>query len=165
MAKRRVKLVDTGEYSTQDQAYKAPNGKYYSSQIVYEQNLFQNEMRNKCIDKIFELFDIRKGMKISTIFFRKLAELEPYGYDVVYNTIEHNSVSIEWALNNKEFSSESGKVSYVMAIVQNNINDEYKFKQKQLKLQEKSAKIIEEPVDIEIVNNIQKTKDVSRWIE
>ena len=52
-----------------------------------------------------------------------------------------------------------------MAIVQNNINEEYKIKQKQLKSQKENAKIIDEPIDLEVNNCVQKTKDISRWLE
>ena len=165
MAKRKVKLQDTGDYSTSDVSYKAPNGKYYSSKESYEKLLNEHKMRTKCVDKIVDLFGLKPGMKLPTLFYKRINELAIYGFEVVYNTIVNNESSITWALENKEFNSEVGKVQYVMAIVQNNINEEYKIKQKQLKSQKENAKIIDEPIDLEVNNCVQKTKDISRWLE
>lgn len=165
MAKRKVKLQDTGDYSTSDVSYKAPNGKYYSSKESYEKLLNEHKMRTKCVDKIVDLFGLKPGMKLPTLFYKRINELAIYGFEVVYNTIVNNESSITWALENKEFNSEVGKVQYIMAIVQNNINEEYKIKQKQLKSQKENAKIINEPIDLEVNNCVQKTKDISRWLE
>lgn len=164
MAKRKVKLQDTGDYSTSDVSYKAPNGKYYSSKESYEKLLNEHKMRTKCVDKIVDLFGLKPGMKLPTLFYKRINELAIYGFEVVYNTIVNNESSITWALENKEFNSEVGKVQYVMAIIQNNINEEYKKYKADLKSKQKSDIMIEDVENsLDLVSNLvkNKAKDVS----
>ena len=164
---RKIKCVDTGELSTSDLAYKAPNGKYYSSEANYKQWEENKTYRLKCIDKMYEIMGYKPKMILPTYFFKKLKEFEGVGYLALYNTMITQSKSIEWALKNKDFGSETAKVMYITAILNNNVMDEYKKIVAEKRANKKVDEIADEISFMEnLVNrNDRKTKDISKWLE
>ena len=129
MAARKVKLQDTGEIVGKDTAgiYQAPNKKYYSSEDVYLAIDLDNKYREKCIEKMYDVMGYAKEQKISTFFFKRLAEWrEGYSYSVIDKAMELSANSIEYACRTKSFNNENAKVNYIMAIIQNNLNDAQK---------------------------------------
>lgn len=126
---RQVKCQDTGVLVSALDAWKAPNGKYYSSQGAFEHLVKEKEYRQKCMEKIGNILGYTKGQKFPTIVAKKLKEYETYGYDTVYQTILGKEQDIYNAISNKDFASEYNKTSYIMAIITNSINDFYKKKQ------------------------------------
>ena len=124
---RIVKCQDTGEKSTNDKAYKAPNGKYYSSAEAYQEIAAQKEARNECINYLYELLDY-DDIPAPTAMYKLLDEMKKCGYDVILTTLERCEDKILWALNHKEFNNEYNKIKYIMTIVRNNIVDVYKEK-------------------------------------
>lgn len=165
---RKVKCVDTGEQSTSDLAYKAPNGKYYSSEANYKQWEENKTYRLKCIDKMYEIMEYKPKMILPTYFFKKLKEFEGVGYLALYNTMITQSKSIEWALKNKDFGSETAKVMYITAILNNNVMDEYKkiVKERREARWKADTLILDEEVFLDIpVEQNKKSVDISRWVE
>lgn len=160
MAARRVKCQDTGEYSTSDVAYKAENGKYYSSQAAYSLLLEQKEDRQRCVDLMFEVLNYQSWMKLPTFFFSKLKTWEPYGYKVVYDTINGVRQNIEWALQNKRFADESKCVVYVCAIIENHLNDYYKLHKREQQAENKSNRL-EIDASTEFIPTQRTRKDIS----
>lgn len=159
---RKVKCQDTGEYSTSDKAWRSPKGKYYSSEEAY--NAIQTNLTNKalCIDKIKDILRYKDFMKLPTLFYKKLSEWEPFGYDVVLTTMNNKHDDMCWALNNKQFTSESGKLMYLCTIIENNLVDAYKEKVAQNKVVNHLSDITE---DVAITNQKQATRDISKWLE
>lgn len=142
---RKCKCQDTGEYSNTDVAYRAPNGKYYSSEKawnLYDKNL---QYKNKIIDEMYMILQYKSFMKIPSVFYKYLKEWEDFGYDVVLDTINKQKDAFDWALKNKTFKSESAKLIYMSMIIQNNLIDSYKEKQRLQKViddtQNKTASI------------------------
>ena len=123
---RQVKLVDTGEMSTNDVAFRAPNKKYFSSEEAYIKWNTNKVYRNKCIDKMFEIMGYKQGMILPTYFYKKLKDFEGVGFEALFNTMNSQAKVIQWALTNKNFNGEIAKVMYIMAILNNNVMDEYK---------------------------------------
>lgn len=123
---RKVKCQDSGQYSTSDVAYKAANGKYYTSKKVYDKLNEDKKYREECISLIYSYLGYESFMKIPTFFYKKLKDWEPYGYDVVLMCIQDNKNSIEWALSNKTFNQESAKIMYICAILENHMTDSLK---------------------------------------
>ena len=165
---RQVKLVDTGEMSTNDVAFRAPNKKYFSSEEAYIKWNTNKEYRNKCIDKMFEIMSYKPGMILPTYFFRKLKDYEGVGYEALYNTMIAQTKAIQWALANKSFNGETAKVMYIMAILNNNVMDEYK---KIVKAQKCHKGLKSEVVCIDelaFVDNVKSnttTTNISKWLE
>lgn len=160
---RKVKCQDTGEYSTNDVAYKASNGKYYSSKDAYMNIKTNNEYRIKCIDEIMKILNYKEGMKLPTVTYKKLSEYEIYGFDVLLDTINSQHDAFVWALKNKTFNSETSKIFYLFAIIQNNIMESYKKKaiEEKQKVEEKRNELIVE--DINVGTN-QRSKNVSKLL-
>lgn len=166
---RKVKLQDTGEYSTSDIAYQAPNKKYYSNEAAYKKMITNALYREKCIDAMYQLLRYKEFMKIPTYFYKRLKECEGYGYDVVYRCIQNKAKDIIWALDNKEFNSEVGKMMYIWAILNNSMNDALKEVVAERREEERKTKNTktEESVntDIDIDNGEQHTVNISRFLE
>ena len=166
---RKVKLQDTGEYSTSDVAYKAPNKKYYSNEAAYKKMQINAEYRQKCINAMYELLEYKDFMKIPTYFYKRLKECEGYGYDVVFRCMQMKASSIQWALHNKEFNTEVGKMMYIWAILNNSMNDALKEVVAERREEERKLKnnTTEESVnvDLDITTVKQKTVNISRFLE
>lgn len=163
---RRVKLQDLGEFGNSDNAYKGTDNKYYSSEEAYLKILEDKADREKCVEIVFNLLEYEPGQKISTIFFKKLKEYEPYGYKVILKTLEKSLNSLEWAMMNKNFDSDNGKIFYIMAVVNNNINDVKRECNKEEKLtkqaqKEEKCRIDMPNVDITNIGTKKKGSDVS----
>ena len=107
-------------------------------------------------------------MILPTYFFKKLKDFEGLGYEAVYNTMVSQTKSIDWALKNKDFGSETAKVIYIMAIINNNVMDEYKKIVKIQKQQSRGSKIKAFYID-EFVDNLKPNKqsvtNISKWLE
>ena len=159
---RVVKIWDMGTKGNSDSAYRAPNGRYYSTKAVYDAMVQKNTERQRCIDAIRALLGYEDGMKPNTYIFKLLKEIEPYGYDVIYETIHTKAKDICWAFSKKSFNDETGKIKYMFAIINNSIMDVYKNKQAEDYNKKKSAQIIE--ID-DFQPKKQKTKDISRWLD
>lgn len=144
-----VKIHDYNKEGKMDRndAYKAPNGFYYSSEKAYNEAVEREALRKKCIDYMHELLDYEGFMQIPTIFYKKLKEWEPYGFNVVYKAMTLAEKSIKQALKSKDFESEYHKVSYLSAIIVNNLNDAFKIET--LKRQSESSQPVIETDNIE----------------
>ena len=138
---RAVRLQDIdpkGQKSgNSDTAFRAPDKKYYSSEEAYNRIIADKSWRNKIIVHMYYIMGYSYGMVLPTVFYKKLAGLEAYGYEVVYDTIIGEESSIKWAIRNKRFQTETGKLLYIMSIIVNKINDYYKKKQHDRKALEK----------------------------
>ena len=154
-----------------DVFYKAPNGKYYKSQKLYEVWLKEKTDRAAFFDMFeSEYLGYEKGQIVPTVLCKRLQELEFYGFDVINQTVKKCHSSIEYALTHKDFANENGKISYIFAIIKNNINDVYKECQRKEKIEERQEKkiVIIETVDERSIMDIgskQKGKDISEFLE
>lgn len=166
---RKVKLQDTGEYSTDTSAFKAPNKKYYSSELAYKKMVKNAEYRAKCVDAMYAVLEYQSFMKLPTYFYKRLKECEGYGYDVVYRCILNKSKDIQWAIRNKDFNSEVGKMMYIWAILDNSMNDALKEIVAERRAKEKKEKTtaVEQSVNVDLDINTKKQHivDISRFLE
>ena len=166
---RKVKLQDTGEYGASNTAYQAPNKKYYSSKAAYEKMAANATYRAKCIDAIYTILEYKTFMKLPTYFYKRLRECEGYGYDVVYRCMLDKAKDIRWAINNKDFNSEIGKMMYIWAILDNHMNDALKEVTAERRERERKSKntTVEQSVnvDINIDNGDQHIVNISRFLE
>ena len=89
---------------------------------------------------------------------------------MIFKTIEKCRSSIEYSVNTKSFKNDVNKISYIMAIITNNINDVYKEhlrEEKTIKKQQRQTNNID-VVDEQSILNIgskQKAKDISSFLE
>lgn len=155
----------THEKGTTDTFYRAENGKYYKSEEVYRVWNKENEDRKAVVDRFaVEFLNYQPGQVFPTILTKKLKELEFYGYDVVNKTIDESYNSIQYAIQHKDFKNDVGKISYIFAIIKNNINDVYKRVLKEEKEQKSTFKI-DTSVDIDNIQTQHTEKNIQKWLE
>lgn len=161
---RKVKCFITGEEGTSDTFVKI-GSHYYKSQAVYDQYRHEIDTRNAIVTRIAnEFLGYQTGQKFPAYIQKKLNELNYYSYDVILKTIDKMSDKIMYYMNNKEFKNESGKISYIFAIISNNINDvnkEYQWKRKNEE-HEHHTEIVDIPEEIPTPS---KVKDISSWLD
>jgi len=163
---RKVKCQVTQEYGMSDEFIKIDN-KYYKSQQVYDQYKKNTEDYKLLINLICNDFlNYQKGQVFPTMLTKKIKELEFYPNEVIIKTVEKNYETLKYWMDNKEFSNDTGKISYLFAIIKGNINDIYKeWKRNNLTEQYEKKSIIDTEENIETLNTTQKGKDISNWLE
>ena len=125
---KRIKLFDTGEIvDVNPNFYYAPNKKWFSSYDAYLLYDLDNQNRNKCTDKMYDLMEYKQTQKISTLFFKRLKEWrEGYDYQTILKAMEISTESIEYSFKVKNFDNENSKLFYALAIINNHLNDALK---------------------------------------
>ena len=99
---------------------------------------------------ITRLQDLRNGTITKKLEGRVILSKAGYGYDVILNTFLTHGDNIRYALNHKTFNNEQQKINYIMAIIDNNINDVYlemKELEKQKMLSEEEKQINKEQIE------------------
>ena len=122
---RKVKLFDTGEIVEKTSAlYQAPNKRWFSSYDAYLAYDLDNQTRINCINKMLDLMGYERSQKLSTFFYKRLAEWrEGYDYKIIYKAMEMSTEPIEYAQRTKVFNNENSRLHYFMAVIQNLLND------------------------------------------
>lgn len=138
-----VKCFATGKVGARKDFFKAPNKRYFQSEAVYEAWLAGRrkekakknkpksyakpgrspESYKKLCDTLADMIGYESGgaQPMPTVVFRKLKELDYYSDEIIQMTLDEKADVIRWAMENKEFSDDSGRASYMMAIVRNTI--------------------------------------------
>ena len=163
---RKVKLFDTGEIVEKSPTlYYAPNKRWFSSYDAYLIYDLDNQLRTKCIDKMYELMGYETTQTINTRFFKRFKEWhEGYDYKTILKAMELATIPIEFAFRFKSFESENAKLFYAIAIINNQLNDALKIidNEAKAKIKEKNLEIFADDVDVlQNVCTSAKSKDVS----
>lgn len=163
---RKVKCAITGEYGTNETFVKIGT-KYYKSQEIYDEDRRRKDLHKKIVDTILNDFlDYQQGQIPSSLLFKKLKELEFYDNEVILKTIEQQSDTIRYWMNNKEFKNDNGKIAYMFAIIKGSINDVYKDWKREKDLERKlQGADYNIPIDMDVEVNKQEGKDLSKWLE
>lgn len=155
---RRVKCRICGKYGTNDTFYRVveKNGKnkYYCSQEEYENHINEQNKRSNLIEYVHsEILMLEEGQIVNPIMIKKLNELHGfYDWEVIHKTFEKCKETIHYWMENKNFTSEYGMISYIMKIIESHINDvydEWKFKKDQ------ETKVENKKIDVSILNDIE----------
>ena len=170
MAGRKVKCAITGETGTSDTFYRGPDKRYYKSEELYNEIKQKRELHRRLVGEILMMLGYEDGMVAPPVVNKKLKELSFYGDDIILETLHDCFQKIEFALRTRDFANEYNKISYVMAIVKNNINDVYLKHQREQKQQARAQAAASNEIhfeDIELAAG-QKTDnrhtDISRWV-
>lgn len=162
---RSCKCAITGEIGTTDTFVKI-GSKYYKSQEIYDAELQRKAKRRELIDYICrEFLGYGNGQPFPTSLPKKIKELEFYSDDIILETFKKCSPEINYQLEHKQFSSEYGKLSYIFAIVKNNIADVYTEVQRKQKQDEISRKTEIECDNLSNVGTKTRGKDISSFLD
>ena len=98
-----------------------------------------------------------------TVVFRRLKELEFYSDEIIQMTLDEKRTAIQWAITNKNFSDDTAKANYLMAIVRNNIAAVYRREKDKTEktVKEESRPDLDTMVDLSNVGAAHKGNDVS----
>lgn len=143
---------------------------YYCSKEEYEHKKKEQETKEECYKYAEELINL----PYSALMRKKINELAKYyEYQVIYRCFKADRDKISFWANNKTFNNEHALVSYIIAIINGNINDINKQYKKE---QEDFKKLFEEPkndIDLDVLNNIdnipkgkpKNANDISEWLD
>ena len=100
----------------------------------------EEEYRKECIDIMCKrYFDYNKTKHFNPVLVSRIQNLNKYApYKIIYNTIVYHQKNLDYA-STKTFSSEFQKISYMIAIIKNNLSKVYKDMQEKEELQKKST--------------------------
>ena len=158
---RKVKCQDTGEYSTSDVAYKAPDNKYYSSAEAYEQMQKHRQLYQKIYSDLQEILGLNEAEPVPPIIIKVIGKYKNR-YDIVAEIFAREKVGIKESIRSKEITNPFNQSRYIQAVIDNNYN--------QIKSEiNELAKIsheqyIEAPTDISNLGRKNRSKDVSKLV-
>lgn len=149
---RKVKCQVTKEIGDSSEFFKAPNGKYYKTEEVYNHWKRESDDRKRCIELICDYANYKNGDLAPTYLNKMISDFgNKVGYDVLLDTIKECEKEFLWANANKEFNNEMGRMFYYKAIIGNRVVDVYKRNQL-IKEQEKQI----ESMPIEAFEDVDK---------
>ena len=162
---RTVKLVDGGKGNSLT-AFKAVDGKYYSSENAYLEIKQDKEDYKKAMELIADWIGYPPGTLINTYLIKRANEFrKSWGADVLLETILFTEDQIKWAMMNKEFDTESAMIGYLFAILKNNALTVYNKIQHEKKVKERQENTT---AVVEDIKTVQPTKsricDVSNLV-
>ncbi|MBN3367046.1 hypothetical protein EXM90_19005 [Clostridium botulinum] len=127
---------------------------------------------------ITRLQDLRNGTVMQKGIGRVVKSKEGYKYEVILDTFLSQSDKIEWVFNNKQFKNERNKINYMMAIIENNINDNYiyfqekensQIRKRQNNLMQEEKEFIKHNKNLTdnnlLINKEHKQKGISKFLE
>lgn len=169
---RRVKCCLSGAQGTSDTFYRAPNGRYYQTQALYDAAQRKTAIHKQILETLLDAMSYQKGMVFPTSLPRRLKEFDFYGEDVLLETIRRCTPAIREAVQTHYFATEYQKISYVAAILKNKINDVYKDFQCREKAQAAASSnrtLCAYEDNYEELDAVQKhrkppKRDISRWL-
>ena len=152
---RQVKCRDTNEICNKNEAYKAENGKYYSTEEGYLKIKYKNRIRQKCIDIVYNNL---LSYPVSSYFTKRLNEYEKIGYDIVYKCLENELPQIKKSMDNIIFENDFKKICYLIACIDNKIDS---YRKTKITV---NHNVSIDNTDIEIKTSKQVAKDVSCFL-
>lgn len=159
--KRRVKCVDTGEYSTNDVAYKGQDNRWYSSQSAYETILASRERFKKIYSLLQDILSISNTDPVPPVIIKAISKYKNR-YDIVEEVLAQNMQSVREAIKYKEITDPFQQSRYILAVIENNYS---RIKEEMQQLRElKRRRNIEAPSDISDLGRKNKSRDVSRLV-
>lgn len=171
---RRVKCCISGAQGTSDTFFRAPNGRYYQNETLYQETQRNAQTHKQIIETLLDAMQYQPGMVFPTSLPRRLKEFEFYGAAVLLETVRRCAPTIREAVQTHYFATEYQKISYVIAILKNKINDVYQDCLRREKAQAAADAAAKQSVcwdedNFEDVcaaqqHNKASKRDISRWI-
>ena len=166
---RRCKCKKCGAELTTDVAFKVvvkDKNHYYCNESEYIKMQAEKLKKTEAMIYIFDMF-YNNDQLLPPVMIKKINALaKTYDYDVIKGTFESNKENLlYWWTLEKKFDSEYGKVSYIMRIIENNINDVYR----EIKVKKRQGEVSKSKIIIqdEAITKVKQIidKDISSFIE
>lgn len=129
---RRCKCRYTNEYGTVSTFFKVVNNKgkneYYKNEEIYKTMLAERKSREELLQYIsINILNYDGSMFLPPSFLARIKNLnKTYPYEVILQTFKDNEDTLlYWMNQDNKFRDESNRLNYLMAIIQNKINDTY----------------------------------------
>lgn len=151
--------------------------KYYCSKEEFENHQHEMECRYNLLKYVAEeVLQYEEGQIVPPSMVKKIQELHKfYNYEVIHKCFEINRDTIQYWITAKNFSSEYGMASYVMKIIEGNINDVYKKwkyeKQRKQRKQKTKNNDNEFIMDFDVIENLHENnkessnRDISNFLD
>jgi hypothetical protein len=135
--------------------------KYYCNKEEYDNYIDQKTKRETLLKYIAEdVMDYEEGQIIPPVMLKKIGELYKfYTYDVIQLCFELCKDDIQYWITTKNFTNEYGMVSYIMKIIESNINDTFK---KWKYTQKQDIKQVSNNLDLGILNELNVKPTVKK---
>lgn len=154
MGNRRVRCQYTGEYGRSGEFYRVSiNGRnqYYKDEETYLQLEKERRIKQE-INRLvaIDILNYDGNQFLPPRFLKRINELgKTYPFEVVLSTFKENAETLQyWMSQDQKFQNESGRLNYMMAIINNKINDEYE----KWKTKERRSKIDDEvKIDMDLL--------------
>lgn len=157
---RRCKCQVTGEWGTVSTFYKVPyknRNLYYKDEETYLN--YKAEMKIKQdINRFvaFEVLNYDSNQYLPPYFLKRINDLgKNYPFEVILETFKNNADTLKyWMSQEDKFENESGRLNYIMAIINSKINDEYeKWRARERQAQiEENIEVNVDLLDVELTN-------------
>ena len=172
MGNRRVRCQCTGEYGLSGEFYRVKhNGKnlYYKNKEIYLRMINDKETRNQLNNFVsIEVLNYDSSQYLPPFFIKRVNELNKlYPMEVILETFKQNKDNLQYWMNqDSKFKNESGRINYMMAIINNNINNEYekwKIKERQDRV-DNTVKVDMDLLDININNTNKENNGIRDFL-
>lgn len=158
---RQVKCQITKEWGSSDDFFKAPNGKYYKSEEVYQQWKRTSKLRNQCISTLCDVAGYNENIVVPTFLNKMVNDLgNKVGFDVLNETIQRHYKDFVWANEHKEFTTEINRLFYYQSIIKNNVVDVYQEYQDRKDQQRREDSFVP-PDDLNAGHIVKRGKDLT----
>lgn len=150
-----------GSKGDTDIFYKVTNEKgvnrYYCNKDEYDQLMLSQE-KYICLMKYIaiDVLDYEDGQIVPPVLVRKIRNLNKfYDYEVIHECFKQCNDDIKYWISTKNFDNEFGMSSYIMKIIESNINDIYSKWKHQNKTKQKQD---DSSIDLGLINEINDIK-------
>lgn len=164
MEKRRVRCQSTGEYGISGEFYRVrKNGRnlYYKNEETYLKMVKDKKIRDQLNNFVsVDILNYDGSQYLPPFFIKRVNELNKlYPMEVILETFKQNKDNLQYWMNqDSKFKNETGRINYMMAIINNNINNEYeKWKERQ-KAERRMERVNLDASNINLAVEVSRTK-------
>lgn len=162
---RKVKCAITGEIGTSDTFIKIGN-RYYKNHAVYDADQKIKQSYKQLVEYIcYEFLGYGDGQPFPSSLPKLLKKLDYYDNDVILEAFKTCAGDIHYWLQNKEFSSEYGKLSYMFKIVEGSIADVNRRVLLRQKQERETKRVTVESEDLTGLGTKKRGKDIGRFLD
>lgn len=135
--------------------------KYYCNKEEYDNMISERNKRTELLKYIaIEVLNYEEDQIVPPVITKKIKEMNSfYDYEVIHECFKMNKETIQYWITNKNFDSEYGMASYIMRIIENNINDVYNKWKHSKKTEQKQEN---NSLDLEMINEINNNHKIER---